>query len=105
MKWGVVEPMSTQEEIRQRWLERPRDEQLCIKHDVKAVDRAWTGLYAMMDPCHLLWRGIDLETQARPHAHTRPRADHPSRRGHLMRPRGSNPRTSNERGSLEQNLR
>lgn len=50
---------------------------------VKAVDRAWTGLYAMMDPCHLLWRGIDLETQARPHAHMRPRADHPSRRGHL----------------------
>lgn len=80
----------------------------------------------MMDPCHLLWRGIDLETQARPHAHTRqrPRADHPSRRGHLMRPRGCNPRklniaaapprggTSNdlsegwkrEKGSLEQNL-
>lgn len=79
----------------------------------------------MMDPCHLLWRGIDLETQARPHAHTRqrPRADHPSRRGHLMRPRGCNPRklniaaapprggTSNdlsegwkrEKGSLEQN--
>lgn len=27
-----------------------------IKHNVKAADRALTDLYAMMDPCHLLWR-------------------------------------------------
>lgn len=64
-----------------------------IKYNVMAsqCERARTGIYAMMDPCHLYWRSIDLQTHANaPHTRTRAHAhtlstDHPGRRGHLMR--------------------